>query len=89
MKKFAISAALTVLLLAGCGRYNTNRGVGDSPVRHPVDNSPADVVQMPNHFGGIATKCDGHGHRIYVGTHVHNDIPPVVLSDPSCPGGQG
>ncbi|MFC0108290.1 hypothetical protein [Kibdelosporangium aridum] len=54
--------------------------------RSGVTNSdPADVIEMPNGFTNMATKCD-HGNRLYIG--YHGDAPygavAVVPADPTC-----
>jgi len=60
MKKIAggLMAALLLFGVAGCSGYNDHRGKGDAPVagRHG-DDSPADVVNMPDSFPNISTKC--------------------------------
>jgi hypothetical protein len=91
MKTRLIVLAGTIVLvlvttLAGCGGYNQARGRGDAPVGHR-DSTPAEVINMPDEFGNVAVKCDGHGHRIYVVTHNKTDAPVTVIDDPSCPGG--
>jgi hypothetical protein len=42
---------------------------------------------MPNHFSSVATKCDGHGHRIYENDHGDSGNGRgmiVVVSDSNC-----
>ncbi len=69
-----------------CSGYNDARGKGDAPVG-PADDSAAEIINFPDGFSGVATKCDGHGHRLYVVTHDKSDVPVTVIADPSCPGG--
>jgi len=40
---------------------------------------------MPDHYNNVASKCDGHGHRIYV-TSNKDQAPSnmVVIKDSSC-----
>ena len=40
---------------------------------------------MPDHYNNVASKCDGHGHRIYV-TSNKDQAPSnlVVIDDRSC-----
>ncbi|MBD0838215.1 hypothetical protein ICC28_05805 [Streptomyces sp. TRM68416] len=81
-------------LVTGCSqRYNDERGKGDAPVQgRSGDNTPAEVFNMPDGFGNVATKCVGAGKRAYVTTGwVHLDDPPVVVpantvvvDDPTC-----
>lgn len=80
------AAALTVAAVAGCSGYNDARGKGDAPVGHS-DDSPAEILNMPDGFGNVASKCDGHGHRVFVPTHDKTDPPITVVDDSSCPGG--
>lgn len=42
---------------------------------------------MPDEFANVAMACDGHGHRVYTTTRAN--AGPVVITDPSCPGGAG
>jgi hypothetical protein len=72
------------LALAGCdGGYNGARGRGDAPVGRS-DDTPAEVINFPDRFGNVATKCDGHGHRLYVMTHGKTDPPVTVIEDATC-----
>lgn len=82
----ATAAALAALALAGCSSYNDARGKGDAPVG-PTDDSPAQIINFPDGFGNVAIKCDGHGHRLYVATHVKTDPSVTVVEDSTCPGG--
>jgi hypothetical protein len=89
LKRIQIGAALAVatIALTGCSHYNDVRGKGDSPVG-PVDRTRAEITNFPDGFANVATKCDGHGHRLYVTTR--GDQRPAqltVLVDASCPGG--
>jgi hypothetical protein len=45
---------------------------------------------MPNFYNNVASKCDGHGHRIFV-TSNKSSAPSnlIVINDASCPGGAG
>jgi hypothetical protein len=79
-----VLVGITALLaLPACNTFNNARGLGDAPVGRR-DDSPAEVINMPNRFPNIATKCDGHGHRIYVNTRTAGNI--TVIGDPTCPG---
>lgn len=84
----AVLAGLAVLSTAGCNSYNDARGRGDAPVAS-VDDRPAEVVNFPDRFGNVASKCDAHGHRLFVVTHEKTDPNVVVVDDRSCPGGAG
>jgi hypothetical protein len=69
--------------LAGCG---DNSRVDARDVRS-VDRSAPQVISFNNHYPNVETKCDGHGHRIFVATHdsaTGQNI--IVMADPTCPG---
>jgi hypothetical protein len=74
-------AALGVIV-AGCG--NTPERLNAHQSRN-VDRTPPEIFAMPDHYNNVASKCDGHGHRIYVTSN--KDPAPsnlVVIKDPSC-----
>jgi hypothetical protein len=58
----------------------TRRGRGDSPVGL-IDRTEADVYEMPDDFGGLATKCVWDGYRAFTTT---NDGGMFVIPDPEC-----
>lgn len=76
------------LLTAGSCQddYNDKHGLGDAPVGER-DDSEADVLHMPDGFPNLATKCDGHGHRVYVTTQNASGKEAFAIDDPTCPGG--
>lgn len=88
--RVSVRAAALVLavggLLVGCGQeYDDKRGKGDAPVKGRAgDDTPAEVFNMPDGFGNLATKCVGHGYRAYVTTN--NDGPSnlELVKDESC-----
>jgi hypothetical protein len=88
--KKLLSLALAVALAvaaAGCTRVaHPERGTGDAPVdTAKVDATAPQILEMPNLFGNVAAKCDGHGHRVYVTTG--RDSYPAhlfVIDDPAC-----
>ena len=86
MKKILIPVVAAVLTLSACSGFSDERGWGDAPVTKR-DDSGVEIINFPDQFANVATKCDGHGHRIYVVTHAKSDVEPVVIDDPSCPGG--
>ena len=50
-----------------------------------VDRNPPEIYAMPDHYKNVASKCDRHGHRIYVTSN--KDAAPsniVVIEDKSC-----
>ncbi len=51
------------------------------------DNAPAMIIEMPDGFSNLATKCDGHGHRLYVAFHGDGAYGAITaIGDPGCPG---
>ena len=75
-------ATLALASVAGCG--NTPERLNAHQQRN-VDRSPPDVYAMPDHYNNVASKCDGHGHRMFV-TSNKDQAPSnlVVVSDESC-----
>lgn len=82
--KAVVSGALCVAAFAGCGQTEKQ----DAHRARSVDRSPPEVIAMPEDFGNLAIKCDGHGHRVYVTTNPGESAANVfVVSDPTCAGG--
>ena len=78
----SVRAAAAVLLVAGlvagCSQeYDDKRGKGDAP---------AEVFNMPDGFGNLATKCVGHGFRAYVTTNATGPSNVQIVEDKSCAG---
>jgi hypothetical protein len=75
-------AAVVVLGVVGCG--NTPERLNARQQRN-VDRTPPEVYAMPDHYNNVASKCDRHGHRMYV-TSNKDQAPSnlVVVSDESC-----
>ena len=82
------TAARVTVLAALCA---TVVGCGNTPERlnahqsHDVDRTPPEIYAMPDHYNNVASKCDGHGHRIFV-TSNKDQAPSnmVVIEDRSC-----
>lgn len=68
MKKIALAALAVIALssLSGCAKMT--EPFKDAPRSGITNEEPADVVQMPDGFNNLSTKCD-HGNRIYVTYH--------------------
>ncbi|MYW05559.1 hypothetical protein GT354_46285 [Streptomyces sp. SID3343] len=76
-----------VVLLSGCGGDDDERGEGDAPVANlHGDDTPAQVFNMPDGFGNLATKCVGHGFRAYVTTNASGPSNVQVVPDSMCTG---
>ncbi len=76
------------VLLGGCSQeYEDERGKGDAPVAGKAgDDTPAEVFNMPDGFGNVATKCVGHGFRAYVTTNATGPSNVQIVEDKSCGG---
>jgi len=79
---------LAVGALAGCSQeYEDKRGMGDAPVQGRAgDDTPAEVFNMPDGFGNLATKCVGHGYRAYVTTNATGPSNVQIVQDKTCGG---
>ncbi|MFG2025469.1 hypothetical protein [Streptomyces sp. NPDC048825] len=85
---WAAALALTAgSLLVGCSQDDDKRGMGDAPVQgRKGDDSPAEVYNMPDGFGNLATKCVGHGFRAYVTTNAGAPSNVQIVEDKTCAG---
>ncbi|MEV5833320.1 hypothetical protein [Nocardia sp. NPDC052112] len=81
-----VLAVVCLVALAGCSNdYNDKRGRGDAPVKDGQgDNTPAEVFNMPDGFGNVATKCVGHGYRAYVTTNATGPSNINIVADDTC-----
>jgi hypothetical protein len=80
------AATLAVSVLAGCVGNKPNQPFKDAP-RNGADNSPALVIEMPDGFSNLATKCVG-GVRYTVAYHGDSKYGAVAtVVDPSCRNG--
>jgi hypothetical protein len=82
--RYAVAALVAVgaLLLGGCSNYTEPFKDAD---RGKSDDSPADILLMPNGFSNIASKCDGP-NRVYSIYHGDNPYGAVAVApnDPRC-----
>lgn len=90
MKRAVAAAGLVGLAVAGtasCSAFGdkANEPFSDAPRTGIVNREPADVIEMPDGFSNLATKCD-HGNRIYVAYHGNSSYATVgvVAKDPTC-----
>lgn len=74
-----IGAVALVGVLAACADTSPT---GDAPTGD-VDDSPARIVNFPNHFMNVAFKCLGP-NGIYA--HTRPAAPVIVANDPLCKG---
>jgi hypothetical protein len=90
MKKLSLVALIFALLaggvVVGCG-FGPDESREDATDTKNVDKTEPEAIAFNNHFPNVETKCDQHGHRIFVSTHdssTGNNL--IVLPDPTCPG---
>lgn len=57
----------------------------DAPRSGTTNNAPADVIEFPDGFSNLATKCD-HGNRVYVAFKgdMNRAAVAVVPNAPGC-----
>lgn len=87
-RALATAGVLAAVLLgtAGCDWSDkVTEPFKDSPRSSRADESPADVITMPDGFSNLATKCvDGNRYTVAY----HGDAPyasiNVVPADPTC-----
>jgi len=86
MRNLLLTAAVVALVSSGCTqkeRVNAHQSTN-------VNRDPAEIYAMPNYYNNVASKCDGHGHRIFATSNKSNAPSNlVVINDASCPGGAG
>lgn len=80
--KAAALGLIAVFGVVGCGKFV--EPYNDAPVAGQ-NKTPAEVINMPDGFSNVATKCD-HGNRVYVIYHGNSayGAVAVVENDPSC-----
>lgn len=79
MKRLTISGAalvLTGVALTGCAK--AEEPFKDAPVEGR-DDSPAEVIEMPDGFSNIASKCHGTD-MVYVVFHGDNKYGSIAIS---------
>lgn len=76
-----VGAALT-----GCGSQLDTVGEEFRDVRVANrDDTPADIIQMPEGYSNVAAKCDGTA-RVYVTRNDNGRAVAVAPNHPSCGG---
>lgn len=84
----AVLAIPVVLLLASCSDKSTEP-FRDAPRAGESNDSPAQVINMPDGFSNLASKCDGPNrvYTSYKGDENRTAIA-VVKDDPRCTDGE-
>lgn len=88
MRKTTITLALLSVLGLGVTATGCSQKAmepwNDAPIAHK-DDSAAEVYSMPDGFNNVASKCDGHGHRMFTLYHGDSTYGGVaVVADPAC-----
>jgi uncharacterized lipoprotein YajG len=84
--KYGLIVGAAAFALAGCGADQSREDANDAHCVGACKAAP-EVITFNNHFPNIETKCDGHGHRVYVTTHdsaTGNNV--LVIDDAGCGG---
>jgi len=84
-----LAAGLAALLVTAvaCGD-KAHEPFRDSGRTRTTNSSPAEVIEMPDGFNNLASKCDGP-NRVYVTYHGNSAYGSVAVvpNDPRCTGG--
>jgi hypothetical protein len=83
----AAGLAALVVAAAGCGD-KAHEPFRDAPRTHNSNSGAAEVIEMPDGFNNLASKCDGP-NRVYVTYHGNSAYGSVAVvpNDPRCTGG--
>lgn len=84
MQRFTIAAL--ALVLVAFALMGNSCGANDVQI-NSRDKTGAVVLNMPDHFSSIATKCDGRGHRVFIADHGDSGNGGggvAVINDASC-----
>jgi len=86
-KTIAVVSAVAVIALGGCARKSA--GTIDAPVagNNGQDNTPAQIINMPNAWRNIATKCDvfQKGYRVYeTRSNSNSNSNFIIVPDSRC-----
>jgi hypothetical protein len=83
----ALGVGLGLAALSGCVGDKANEPFRDAPRTHTSNSGPAQVIEMPDGFNNLASKCDGP-NRVYVTYHGDSSYGAVfvVKDDPRCAG---
>lgn len=77
----AATVLATLALITGCSQDQSRVDAHDVQ-NQSVNRTPPEAYVFNNHFPNVESRCDQHGHRMFVTTSDN----VIVLPDPSCPG---
>ncbi len=77
---FAAGVCLALLAVAGCSKFQDDRGIGDAPADQQPDR-PIKVWAGPDQFMNVGAYCIGVD-GVYI--HTRQAAPVVVPDDPNC-----
>lgn len=85
-RRLAITIATLVSAGVGFGGCGEDARQDATKAGQTVDRGPAEVLAMPDAFRNVASKCDGHGHRVYSNSTggSGNGAQLFVIADESC-----
>jgi hypothetical protein len=83
--KMVVVTLAVIVIMSACSDKATER-FRDGPRSDIVNDDPADIIEFPDGFSNLATKCD-HGNRVYTAFKADNNRAAITVSprDPSCP----
>lgn len=83
--KIVVSALVVIAIFSGCSE-KAREPFHDGPRSEVVNDDESDVLEFPDGFSNVATKCD-HGNRVYVVYRgdANRAAIAVAPNDPTCP----
>ena len=78
MKRLVLVLGVLTVLLVGCA----DEEGGKQAKVGQRNNDPANIINMPEGYPDVATKCSGiAGRRVWVVRGRGGDTPPVITTD--------
>lgn len=74
----SLAAGILAMSLTGCLGDKNTEPFRDSPRTAQTNTGPAEVIEMPDGFNNLATKCD-NGNRVYVTYHDNGAYGAVAV----------
>lgn len=81
-----VVATIAVIVILGACSDKARESFHDGPRSKVVNSEPSDILEFPDGFSNMATKCD-HGNRVYSAFRSDDNRAAIAISpqDPSCP----